>query len=159
MKLKHVNLKQVPGKEEFTREVPNVGLDALRNLDERGIIIPGSEVKEGDILVGKITPKGMFEPSPSENLSMLSLVENPESIAIRHYVCLMVVVALYKVSKFSRRKMVSYLLGLQKISEYMLFKSVKFLKVIRWQVAMEIKVLSQEFYQEKICLTWQMVHL
>jgi DNA-directed RNA polymerase subunit beta len=61
-------LKTGSGKEEFTREVPNVGLDALRNLDERGIIIPGSEVKEGDILVGKITPKGMFEPSPSEKL-------------------------------------------------------------------------------------------
>lgn len=61
-------LKTGSGKEEFTREVPNVSLDALRNLDERGIIIPGSEVKEGDILVGKITPKGMFEPSPSEKL-------------------------------------------------------------------------------------------
>ena len=61
-------LKTGTGKEEFTREVPNVSLDALRNLDERGIIIPGSEVKEGDILVGKITPKGMFEPSPSEKL-------------------------------------------------------------------------------------------
>ena len=61
-------LKTGSGKEEFTREVPNVSLDALRNLDERGIIIPGSEVKEDDILVGKITPKGMFEPSPSEKL-------------------------------------------------------------------------------------------
>jgi DNA-directed RNA polymerase subunit beta len=61
-------LKTGSGREEFTREVPNAGLDALKNLDERGIIIPGSEVKEGDILVGKITPKGVFEPSPSEKL-------------------------------------------------------------------------------------------
>ncbi|RJX27134.1 MAG: DNA-directed RNA polymerase subunit beta [Acholeplasma sp.] len=61
-------LKTGSGREEITREVPNAGMDALKNLDERGIIIPGSEVKEGDILVGKITPKGVFEPSPSEKL-------------------------------------------------------------------------------------------
>ena len=61
-------LKTGTGKEEITREVPNASLEALKNLDERGIIIPGSEVKEGDILVGKITPKGVFEPSPSEKL-------------------------------------------------------------------------------------------
>jgi len=61
-------LKTGSGREEITREVPNAGLDALKNLDERGIIIPGSEVREGDILVGKITPKGVFEPSPSEKL-------------------------------------------------------------------------------------------
>jgi DNA-directed RNA polymerase subunit beta len=61
-------LKTGSGREEITREVPNAGQDALKNLDERGIIVPGSEVKEGDILVGKITPKGVFEPSPSEKL-------------------------------------------------------------------------------------------
>ncbi|PKK92702.1 MAG: DNA-directed RNA polymerase subunit beta, partial [Tenericutes bacterium HGW-Tenericutes-6] len=61
-------LKTGSGREEITREVPNAGLEALKNLDERGIIIAGSEVKEGDILVGKITPKGVFEPSPSEKL-------------------------------------------------------------------------------------------
>ena len=61
-------LKTGSGREEITREVPNAGQDTLKNLDERGIIIPGSEVKENDILVGKITPKGVFEPSPSEKL-------------------------------------------------------------------------------------------
>ncbi len=61
-------LKTGSGREEITREVPNAGYEALKNLDERGIVIPGSEVKEGDILVGKITPKGVFEPSPSEKL-------------------------------------------------------------------------------------------
>ncbi|MBN2300112.1 MAG: DNA-directed RNA polymerase subunit beta, partial [Acholeplasmataceae bacterium] len=61
-------LKTGSGREEITREVPNAGLEALKNLDERGIIIAGSEVREGDILVGKITPKGVFEPSPSEKL-------------------------------------------------------------------------------------------
>ncbi|TVP86692.1 MAG: DNA-directed RNA polymerase subunit beta [Acholeplasmataceae bacterium] len=61
-------LKTGTGQEEFTREVPNASLESLKNLDERGIITAGSEVKEGDILVGKITPKGVFEPSPSEKL-------------------------------------------------------------------------------------------
>lgn len=62
------DLKQSNGKEEITREIPNVGQEAVKYLDERGIIVPGSEVKEGDILVGKITPKGVFEPTPSEKL-------------------------------------------------------------------------------------------
>lgn len=62
------DLKSSTGKEEITREVPNVSPDALKNLDEQGIIVPGSEVKEGDILVGKITPKGVFEPTPAEKL-------------------------------------------------------------------------------------------
>src|SRR5690554_4096366 len=62
------DLKQANGKEEITREIPNVGQETIKFLDERGIIVPGSEVKEGDILVGKITPKGVFEPTPSEKL-------------------------------------------------------------------------------------------
>lgn len=54
--------------EEITREVPNASADALKNLDANGIIVVGSEVKEGDILVGKITPKGVNEPTPAEKL-------------------------------------------------------------------------------------------
>jgi len=54
--------------EEITREVPNAGAEALKNLDENGIIVVGCEVKEGDILVGKITPKGINDPTPSEKL-------------------------------------------------------------------------------------------
>jgi len=56
------------GPEELTREIPNVGEDALRNLDTEGIIVVGSEVDAGDILVGKITPKGETEISPEERL-------------------------------------------------------------------------------------------
>src|SRR5690625_6969061 len=47
------------GPEEITRDIPNVGEDALRNLDERGIIRIGAEVEDGDLLVGKVTPKGV----------------------------------------------------------------------------------------------------
>ena len=56
------------GPEEITRDIPNVGEDALRNLDEAGIVYIGSEVKPGDILVGKITPKGESPLTPEEKL-------------------------------------------------------------------------------------------
>jgi DNA-directed RNA polymerase subunit beta len=56
------------GKEEITRDIPNVGEEALRNLDDSGIIRLGAEVKQGDILVGKITPKGETQLSPEEKL-------------------------------------------------------------------------------------------
>ena len=56
------------GPEEITREIPNVGENALRNLDARGIIRIGAEVKDGDILVGKVTPKGLTEQTPEEKL-------------------------------------------------------------------------------------------
>ncbi len=56
------------GKEEITRDIPNVGEDALKNLDDSGIIRLGAEVEPGDILVGKITPKGETQLSPEEKL-------------------------------------------------------------------------------------------
>ncbi|MFH1628781.1 MAG: DNA-directed RNA polymerase subunit beta [Pseudomonadota bacterium] len=56
------------GKEEITRDIPNVGEDALKNLDESGIIKIGAEIEPGDILVGKITPKGETQLSPEEKL-------------------------------------------------------------------------------------------
>ncbi len=56
------------GKEEITRDIPNVGEEALKDLDEAGIIRVGAEIKPGDILVGKITPKGETQLSPEEKL-------------------------------------------------------------------------------------------
>ncbi|OEH93180.1 DNA-directed RNA polymerase subunit beta [Bacillus solimangrovi] len=56
------------GPEEITRDIPNVGEDALRNLDERGIIRVGAEVTDGDLLVGKVTPKGVTELTAEERL-------------------------------------------------------------------------------------------
>ena len=56
------------GPEEITRDIPNVGDDARRNLDENGIVVIGTEVHEGDILVGKVTPKGMAELTSEEKL-------------------------------------------------------------------------------------------
>ena len=56
------------GPEEFTRDIPNVGEDALKDLDENGIIRVGAEVRPGDILVGKVTPKGETDLTPEERL-------------------------------------------------------------------------------------------
>lgn len=61
-------LKNNMGREEITSQVPSASTDSKRNLDQFGVVIEGSEVKEGDILVGKITPKGGAEPSPAERL-------------------------------------------------------------------------------------------
>ncbi|NOR74572.1 MAG: DNA-directed RNA polymerase subunit beta [Draconibacterium sp.] len=56
------------GVEEFTSDIPNVSEEATRNLDENGLIRVGADVKAGDILIGKITPKGESDPSPEEKL-------------------------------------------------------------------------------------------
>jgi DNA-directed RNA polymerase subunit beta len=56
------------GQEEITRDIPNVGEEALKNLDEAGIVYVGAEVKAGDILVGKVTPKGESPVTPEEKL-------------------------------------------------------------------------------------------
>ncbi|MEJ2003386.1 MAG: DNA-directed RNA polymerase subunit beta, partial [Cyclobacteriaceae bacterium] len=56
------------GEEELTSEIPNVSEEAVRHLDENGIISVGAEVREGDILIGKITPKGETDPTPEEKL-------------------------------------------------------------------------------------------
>ena len=58
------------GDEEITADVPNVSTEAKSHLDSRGIVIIGTEVKEGDILVGKVTPRGQTEPTPEEKLLM-----------------------------------------------------------------------------------------
>jgi DNA-directed RNA polymerase subunit beta (EC 2.7.7.6) len=71
------------GPEEITRDIPNVGEDALKNLDEDGIVRVGAEVKTGDILVGKVTPKGESDQSPEEKLFARHLWRKSERSA-RH---------------------------------------------------------------------------
>jgi DNA-directed RNA polymerase subunit beta len=68
------------GPEEITREIPNVGEDALRNLDERGIVRVGARVFAGDILVGKITPKGESEHPPEEKLLRAIFAEKARDV-------------------------------------------------------------------------------
>lgn len=68
------------GKEEITREIPNVGEEGRKFLDEQGIIIPGAEVKEGDILVGKVTPKGVTDPTPEDRLLLAIFGEKSREV-------------------------------------------------------------------------------
>jgi DNA-directed RNA polymerase subunit beta len=68
------------GKEEITRDIPNVGEDALKDLDESGIIRVGAEVKPGDILVGKVTPKGETVLTPEERLLRAIFGEKAEDV-------------------------------------------------------------------------------
>ncbi|WP_299457777.1 DNA-directed RNA polymerase subunit beta [uncultured Microscilla sp.] len=56
------------GQEELTAEIPNVSEDAIKYLDENGIVMVGTKIREGDILIGKITPKGESDPTPEEKL-------------------------------------------------------------------------------------------
>ncbi len=68
------------GNEEITRDVPNVSESLLRHLDGRGIVMVGAEVKEGDILVGKVTPKGQSENSPEEKLLLAIFGEKSREV-------------------------------------------------------------------------------
>lgn len=63
------------GDEEITADIPNVSTEAKAHLDERGIVVIGTEVKEGDILVGKVTPRGQTEATPEEKLLMAIFAE------------------------------------------------------------------------------------
>ena len=68
------------GDEEITRDIPNVSESACRNLDSRGIIMVGAEVREGDILVGKVTPKGQSEATPEEKLLLAIFGEKSREV-------------------------------------------------------------------------------
>jgi DNA-directed RNA polymerase subunit beta len=68
------------GKEEITAELENEKKEAVINLDEKGIIRLGAEVKEGDVLVGKVTPKGQTDPTPEERLSHALFSDNSKDV-------------------------------------------------------------------------------
>ena len=68
------------GPEEITRDIPNVSENSCRHLDARGIVMIGAEVKEGDILVGKVTPKGQSEISPEEKLLLAIFGEKSREV-------------------------------------------------------------------------------
>ncbi|MBI4830517.1 MAG: DNA-directed RNA polymerase subunit beta [Candidatus Lindowbacteria bacterium] len=68
------------GREEITRDIPNVGEEALKDLDEDGIVRIGAEVRQGDILVGKVSPKGETELAPEEKLLRAIFGEKAENV-------------------------------------------------------------------------------
>ena len=72
------------GTEEITRDIPNISEESLRNLDESGIVYIGAEVKAGDILVGKVTPKGDTYLIQKKNCLDLFLVKKLLTLEIHH---------------------------------------------------------------------------
>ena len=79
----HVEVRDTKlGKEEITRDLDGESKDSIANLDEHGIIRIGAEVKEGDTLVGKVTPKGQTEPTPEERLSQALFSDNSKEVRV-----------------------------------------------------------------------------
>ena len=147
------------GKEMITADLDGESKESIANLDENGIVRLGAEVKEGDTLVGKITPKGQTEPTPEERLSQALFSDNSKDVRVTSLKVPMAVAVLFVRLNISLVRMVlNYHQELTKLFESILFKNVKLLKVTRWLVATVIRVLFLIFFQLKICLIWKMVH-
>lgn len=146
------------GSEYFTAEVPSAQEEHKRFLDKRGIVVPGAEVKEGDILVGKTTPKAISEPTPEEKLlhsifSDKAREGRDASLRVPHGGSGIVL----DVKVFSRKMVMNSHQMSLKLLKFMSSKREKFLKVIRCLDVMVIRVLFPEFYLLKICHSYQMV--
>ena len=147
------------GPEEITRDIPNVGEDALTNLDERGIIRTGAEVKDGDILVGKVTPKGVTELTAEERLLHAIFGEKARevrdtSLRVPHGGDGIVL----DVKVFNREDGDELPPGVNQLFVYISYKNVRFTKGIKWPDVTVTKVLFLVFCQKKICHIFQMEH-
>ena len=148
------------GDEEITADIPNVGTDAKAHLDERGIVVPGTEVKEGDILVGKVTPRGQTEPTPEEKLLMAIFGEKTNegkdaSLRVPHGGAGIVLdVKCFK--REGKGRDVELHQESTRLSVFISSKRERSLKVIRCLDVMVIRVLSPVFYQKRICHSYPM---
>ena len=147
------------GPEEITRDIPNVGEDALRNLDERGIIRIGAEVRDGDILVGKVTPKGVTELTAEERLLHAIFGEKARevrdtSLRVPHGGGGIVL----DVKVFNREDGDEFPPGVNQFVRVYIVQKRKILQEIKWPDVMVIKGLFHVFYLKKICLIYQMAH-
>ena len=131
------------GPEEITREIPNVGEDALKDLDEMGIIRIGAEVKEGDILVGKVTPKG-------EKTFQLKNVSCTLSLETSHVKCVILLFVYHTVPMVSFVMLKSLHVQMEMSCNQVLtcwfastsLKNVRLRSEIRWPDVTETKGLS-----------------
>ena len=129
------------GPEEITRDVPGVGDEALKDLDERGIIRIGAEVRAGDILVGKVTPKGETELSAEERLLRAIFGEKARevrdtSLKVPHGAYGIVVDA----KVFTRENGDELPPGVNQSVSFTLHRNVRFPSAIRWQAVMVTRV-------------------
>jgi hypothetical protein len=145
------------GNEEITRDVPNVSDEAKTYFDERGIIIPGAEVKEGDILVGKITPKGQTEPTPEEKLLMAIFAEKTKDGKDSSSVSRTVALALSSKSRFTAaRTKIRFLRASSRKSASTSSRRERSPKAIRCQAATATKASSPRSYRSRICRSYRM---
>lgn len=146
------------GPEEITRDIPNVGDDGLKDLDENGIIRIGAEVRPGDILVGKVTPKGETELTAEERLLRAIFGEKARevrdsSLRVPHGEGGTIV----DIKIFTRENSDELGPGVNQIIRCYIAQKEKYQLEIKWLDVMVTKVLFQEYYQKKICHLCQMV--
>lgn len=147
------------GPEEITREIPNVGEDALRQLDEQGIIRIGAWVEAGDILVGKVTPKGESDQPPEEKLLRAIFGEKARdvrdnSLRVPNGEKGRVV----DVRLFTREQGDELPPGANMVVRVYVAQNAKSKLATKWQVVTVIKGLFLGYYRQKICLIYPMVH-
>ena len=129
------------GPEEITRDLAGLGPDVLKDLDENGIIRIGAEVRAGDILVGKVTPKGETELTAEERLLRAIFGEKAREVEILLYVYHMVHLVLLWIPKYLQEKLVmNFHRELIRQFVYILPRRERFLLVIRWLVVMVTRV-------------------
>ncbi len=144
------------GPEEITRDIPNVGEDALKDLDERGIIRIGAEVHAGDILVGKVTPKGETELTAEERLLRAIFGEKARevrdtSLKVPHGESGIVVDA----KVFSREDGDELGPGVQHGRARAISRSsARSSRATRWPVATATRALSPASCRRRICPSW-----
>ena len=137
------------GPEEITRDVPGVGEDALKDLDERGIIRIGAEVRAGDILVGKVTPKGETELTAEERLLRAIFGEKARevrdtSLKVPHGAYGTIIDA----KLFTRENGDELAPGVNRDSPHLhRTEDVRSLSVIRWPAVMVTRVLSPVYFR------------
>jgi DNA-directed RNA polymerase subunit beta len=147
------------GPEEITREIPNVGEDALRQLDETGIIRIGAWVEAGDILVGKVTPKGESDQPPEEKLLRAIFGEKARDVRDNSL----------RVPNGEKGRVVDVRVFTREqgdelppeptwLSEFMWLRSAKSKWATRWRDVTATRELFPGFCRWKICPTCQMGH-
>ena len=148
------------GPEEITRDIPNVGEDSLRDLDERGIIRIGAEVGAGDILVGKVTPKGETELTAEERLLRAIFGEKARevrdtSLKVPHGEYGIIV----DVKVFTRANGDDMPPGVTQIVRCYIAQKRKSLSAIKWRVVTVIRALFRVFFPRKTCRSCLTEHL
>jgi DNA-directed RNA polymerase subunit beta len=140
------------GPEEITRDIPNVGEDVLKDLDERGIIRVGAEVRPGDILVGKVTPKGETELTAEERLLRAIFGERPARCGTPRCVCHTASLAGWSMSRsFPGRTAMSCLRESTGWYGFMWPRSGRSPWGTRWPADTGIRVLFPAFCPRRIC--------